>query len=124
MVTIEEAVFAYGAAWNEPDEDLRHNLLMQCWADTGVVLAPHEVLEGRSALFENIGRFHEERPGWRTVLTSGLDVHHHVVRFSFAVLQPDGTQVSNGLDVGETGSDGRLVKILAFFGPLPALLHS
>ena len=119
MITIEEATLAYGAAWNEPNEDRCCQLLDHCWADTGVVIAPDGLLAGRDAVFAAIRVFQVEHPGWRAELTSGLDVHHSVVRFSFAVVQPDGRCISEGLDVGEAGPDGRLTRIITFYGPLP-----
>jgi hypothetical protein len=39
-VNASEVVAAYGAAWNEPDEDARRKLLDQAWADDGVYCDP------------------------------------------------------------------------------------
>jgi hypothetical protein len=48
---------------------------------------------------------------------SGIDVHHNVVRFLWRLVRADGTCGDTSIDFGEVGPDGRLVKIVGFFGP-------
>jgi hypothetical protein len=62
------------------------------------------------------GRF----PGSTLRLTSGVDAHHSVLRFSWAKVDAEGNVTLEGFDVGELGDDGRLTKITGFFGPFPA----
>ena len=50
---------------------------------------------------------------------SGIDVHHNVVRFLWRLVRADGTCGDTSIDFGEVGPDGRLVKIVGFFGPPP-----
>jgi hypothetical protein len=52
---------------------------------------------------------------------SGIDVHHTMVRFLWRLVRADGTCGDTSIDFGEVGSDGRLVKIVGFFGPPPTL---
>jgi hypothetical protein len=52
---------------------------------------------------------------------SGIDIHHNVVRFLWRLVQADGSAGDTSIDFGEIGPDGRLVKIIGFFGPAPAL---
>ena len=61
------------------------------------------------------------RPGARLEFMSGIDVHHNVVRFLWRLVRADGTCGDTSIDFGEVGPDGRLVKIVGFFGPPPAL---
>jgi hypothetical protein len=114
-------VTQYMAAWNEPDDAARHALLAQCWSDSGVYLDPNLTLAGRDALATKIGEVMASRPGARLEFMSGIDVHHNVVRFLWRLVRADGTCGDISIDFGEIGADGRLVKIVGFFGPAPAL---
>ena len=56
------------------------------------------------------------RPGARLEFMSGIDVHHNVVRFLWRLVRADGTCGDTSIDFGEVGPDGRLVRIVGFFG--------
>ena len=109
------------AAWNERDDTARRALLEQCWSDGGVYLDPNVSLVGRDALATKIGKVLASRPGARLEFMSGIDVHHTMVRFLWRLVRADGTCGDTSIDFGEVGPDGRLVKIVGFFGPPPAL---
>jgi hypothetical protein len=117
-MTVEEIVGLYGAAWNEPDEAARRTLLERSWADDGVYCDPSARLEGRDALVAHIGDFHERMPGSRVVRTSAIDEHDGWLRFHWRLLDPDDVGVLDGMDVGTLAADGRLARIVGFFGPL------
>jgi hypothetical protein len=59
------------------------------------------------------------RPGARIIMTSDTDSHHHYVRFGWKLVGLEGETLVEGIDFGELGPDGRLQKIVGFFGPLP-----
>jgi hypothetical protein len=119
MPELEDAVHAYAAAWNEPDETRRRELVASCWADTGTLTSPAVHYVGREALLEDIAKFHRERPGWRAIFTSGLDTHHNVTRFSVAIVDGTDNAVAEGLDIAEIGSNGLLTRIITFWGTPP-----
>jgi hypothetical protein len=118
---ITKVVTQYMAAWNEREAAARHTLLQQCWSDGGVYLDPNVSLTGREALDGHIATVQASRPGARLEFMSGIDVHHDVVRFLWRLMRADGTCGNTSIDFGEVGPDGRLVKIVGFFGPAPAL---
>ena len=118
---ITKTLTQYMAAWNEPDHTARHALLAQCWNDSGVYLDRNVSLDGRDALAAKIGEVMASRPGARLEFMSGIDVHHNVVRFLWRLVRVDGTCGDTSIDFGEIGADGRLVKIVGFFGPPPPL---
>ncbi|WP_051379340.1 nuclear transport factor 2 family protein [Bradyrhizobium murdochi] len=118
---IAKTLTQYMAAWNEPDDAARRALLAQCWSDSGVYLDPNVSLAGRDALAEKIGEVLASRPGARLEFMSGIDIHHNVVRFLWRLVRADGTYGDISIDFGEIGPDGRLVKIVGFFGPAPPL---
>jgi hypothetical protein len=114
-----EIVTAYMAAWNEADVERRTALLEQCWADGGVYVDPGVELAGRDALAQHISKMQAARPGARLEFLSGVDVHHRVVRFLWRLVRADKTCGDISIDFGEIGPDGRLIKIVGFFGAPP-----
>lgn len=116
---VRAVVEGYVAAWNEPDEAKRLELLEQTWSAVGVYADPDETLAGRKAVAEGIVAFRERRPGGRIEVRSGIDEFGGRFRFAWAVLDADGTAVNEGEDFGHLGDDGRIASVTGFFGPLP-----
>jgi len=114
-------VETYCAAWNETDTAARRSLLDAAWADDGTYTDPRSDLAGRDALSRHIGERQKRMPGARIVMTSGVDVHHGLLRFGWKLVDSGGATVLEGVDIGELAADGRLRKIIGFFGPLPGL---
>ena len=121
MTTTEEIVLAYVAAWSETDEGKRRALLEKSWAEDGTYTDPTVEVVGREALVQYIGRIHQRFAGHRILLTSGVDEHHSRLRFTWAMVNPEGIRVSEGIDFGEVGSDNRLIRITGFFGSVPPI---
>jgi hypothetical protein len=115
-----EIVAAYGAAWNEHDQAKRAALLEQSWADNGLYTDPTATAVGRDALIAHIGGFHQVRLGHTIHLTSGIDTYGGCFRFSWVMR--NGNEVAlEGMDFGELAPDGRISRIVGFFGPFPTL---
>lgn len=117
--SLDETVAAYGEAWNETDEVKRAALLELSFAEDGIYEDPQSRYEGRQALFEGIGDFQRDNPGSRIELASGVDEHHGKIRFRWHIVTGDGRVVSEGMDYGELAEDGRIQRIVGFFGPFP-----
>ena len=118
---VTDIVTQYMAAWNEPEAAARQALLEQCWSDSGVYLDPRTSLTGRDELARHIAAWQAARPGVRLEFMSGIDVHHNVFRVLWRLVRADGSCGDISIDFGEVGADGRLVKIIGFFGAPPAL---
>jgi hypothetical protein len=112
-------VLAYVAAWNEPDAAARLKILESCWADDACYVDPNVELKGRTALCDHISKVQAGRPGARIEMMSGVDLHHHVVRFLWRLVRADGSAGDISIDFGEVDTDGRLIKIVGFFGEAP-----
>lgn len=119
--TVEETVAAYGEAWNETDAAMRAALLELSFSADGTYEDPQSRYEGREALLEGIGAFQARNPGARIELASGVDAHHGRLRFRWKIIGADGHVVTEGMDYGELAEDGRLQKIVGFFGPFPEM---
>jgi len=109
----------YLAAWNEPDAGRRQALLERRWGIDADYVDPTVELSGREALSRHISMVQEKRPGAYLEFVSGVDSHHNVVRFLWRLVRADGSRGDVSIDFGEIGQDGRLSKIVGFFGAAP-----
>jgi hypothetical protein len=117
---VDDVLASYFAAWNELDPFRRRGLLGRSMTDDAQLIDPTGCWQGIDGLVERIGRYQSAAPGTRVVPASGVDAHNDVARYAWKIVDPEGRDVSEGLDVAERVSDGRLKKILMFHGPLPA----
>lgn len=120
----QEAITMYGNAWNEPDEAKRRAMLEKAWADDGVYTDPQSHAEGREALLQLIAGLRQTFAGVSIEPTSGVDEHHGKLRFTWKMLGADGNAMMEGIDFGELGDDGRIKRIVGFFGPPPPAASS
>ena len=120
MPTTQETVATYLAAWCEPDASKRAALIEQCWADEALYCDPIAEGHGRDALDGFIAGMHAQQPGAKIVLTSGVEQHHTQIRFAWAFEDKDGKRAIEGIDIGELADDGRLSRIVGFWGAPPA----
>ena len=117
----EEIVAAYAAAWNETDDAKRAALLERSWSDDGVYHDPTATVDGgRAALVAHIGGFQARMPGHTIDQASAVDAHDAVFRFAWLMHNGDEV-VLEGVDFGELAPDGRIRRIVGFFGPFPPL---
>ena len=117
-MTVGEIVERYGAAWNAEELE-RRALLDEVWSDDGVYCDPTATAEGREALVAHIGAVQAMLRDHTIEMRSGVDEHDGRFRFAWAMLGPDGSTVTEGVDFGVLAPDGRIQSITGFFGPLP-----
>lgn len=120
-MSVSEVVETYGAAWGETDDAKRRALLERSWADDGEFIDPQSHTKTREELVELIASFQKQFAGAAIVATSGVEEHHGWLRFTWTFQGADGNAIFEGFDVGELAPDGRLQKIVGFWGPAPAL---
>ena len=124
MSDIEAIVQAYGAAWADVGKSERRRLLDFAWSERGIYQDPTVEIVGRDALEAHIAEFQKRSPDSKIALTSRAQYHHGRVHFTWAVIRADGTTTLEGRDFGELDSEGRLCRIVGFFGPPPPLMAS
>ncbi len=120
---IDDALSIYFAAWNEPDPDERRRLLARSVTDDAELVDPTGRSQGVDGLAERIGRYQSAAPGTKVVPASGVDAHNDVVRYAWKIVDSQGRDVMEGLDVVKRVDDGRLQRILMFHGSLPPPDH-
>jgi hypothetical protein len=119
MMALDDVLQAYAAIWTEADAGRRQALMAQSLAPDAVVIGPGYLFQGYQAISQEVERFMSQDPGARPVLTSGIAHHHRWARFAIAMLDASGRQVLEGEDIIEFGADGRIVRVITFWGALP-----
>lgn len=119
MTDIATTIDTHLAGYAEPDQDRRRDLLATAWADDGSLIDPPLEGDGIDEIIACGDAVVTHNPGHRFVRTSGIDVHHRVARYSWELRDPSDAVVLEGIDIAETDDDGRLRRIVGFFGPLP-----
>ena len=107
------------AGYAEADPDRRRELLSAAWATDGVLIDPPLQGDGLEAIIGCGDAVVTHYPGHRFVRTTGIDVHNGIARYGWELRDPSDNKVLDGVDVAETNADGRLVRIVGFFGSLP-----
>ena len=116
---LDEVIDRYCQVWNEPTAGRRAELLAQVWADGATYADPSVHAGSADELLAHIEKVRARRPGVRVLRTSAIDAHHGAARFSWHVVQVDGTVVVDGIDFVDLSADGkRITRIVGFFGPL------
>lgn len=115
-----ELLEAYLDLWHATDEGTRAELLERVFTPDGRHVDPHADARGHDGLAEMLAGVHAAYPGFRIERTSGIDQHNDQVRFTWDLTLPDGTVLVQGTDVAELAPDGRLARVVGFWGDLPA----
>ena len=113
----------YFAAWGAADEDARRKHLEAGWAENGTYTDPTADVHGREALVQHIGNFASspQAANFSIERSSGIDIHHRSFRFEWEMRDATGKALTPGIDYGEFDEDGKITKIVGFFGPFPQM---
>jgi hypothetical protein len=117
---LTSTIDTYFAAWNETGAPRRAELIEQVWAPAGRLIDPPLTGEGHQGISHMIAAAHGQFPGCKFRRVSAVDTHHDQLRVAWELVTPDGTVAVAGTDVGEIDDQGRLVRMVGFFGPIPA----
>lgn len=116
---LDELIDRYCEVWNEPVANRRAELLAQVWGDGATYTDPSVHAGTAQQLLEHIDKVRARRPGVQVRRTSTIDAHHGVARFSWHVVQADGTVLVDGTDFADISADGKqIARIVGFFGAL------
>jgi hypothetical protein len=117
--SLDRLVDTHLAAYAEPDAARRLALLKDSWSLEGRLIDPpfdatgHQGISNQAAML--LGQF----PGHRFERTTAIDAHHEVLRYGWRLVNPAGTAVVEGIDVVDLDVDGRISRVVGFFGTQP-----
>lgn len=115
---VERLIDTYCSAWCEPDSARRAAIINEIWDEEGTYTDPTAHVVGRDQLNDHIGSVLAHYVGARVVRTSVIDAHHNRVRFTWKMVMPDGKSLPEGIDFGEVTNEGKVRRIVGFFGSL------
>lgn len=115
------ALLAYVQAWSAQDPGTAETLLAKCWTEESEIVGPGYYFKGLSSVLNEIKRFHKEQPGCKAIATSAFDTHGQWTRFEIAMVDPEGTRTHEGSDIVEQDGEGKIRRVITFWGPVPRL---
>ncbi|GMA13730.1 nuclear transport factor 2 family protein [Deinococcus metallilatus] len=118
MSNAGELVDLYLAAWNEPDEDRRREIVARTYTEEATYVDPLMQGAGHSGITAMIGAAQAQFPGLRFRLASEVEAHHDHTRFSWELAPADGAAVARGTDVGQI-IGGRFGTVVGFLDQIP-----
>ena len=105
-------------AYAEPDAERRQALVAQVWRPDGHLIDPPFDGRGHQEIAAMTDAVLAHYPGHTFNRTTAIDEHHGVARYGWALVGPDGTAAVTGTDVVDLDEDGRIARVLGFFGDL------
>ena len=115
---MNDVIDQYDRAWNASDVEERRRLLEATVAEDCELVEPRGRFRGREAIVERINGFSDRYPGARVDVTTTVDEHNGFARVGWRIVDTDGTVMLEGTDFVERAGDGRLGRVVMFFGPL------
>ena len=117
--TLPACFGAYLAAWNEHDPVKMRRLVEAALTEDVAFTDPNYQIVGIDAFISQLNDFRAAEGKAKLVPTSGVDMHHNLARYGWAVLRTDGTRF-DGFDLVEIDpAQGKIRRVDGFFGPLP-----
>lgn len=115
---MDDVIQQYDRAWNVTNVDERRQLLEAALTEDCELVEPRGRFVGRDAVLERINGFSERFPGATVDITTKVDEHNWFARWQWRVVDREGTVTLEGTDVVWRAPDGRLQKVVMFFGAL------
>ncbi len=116
---LEILIDDYFQTLNEMDKIQRIELIQKVWAADGIFVSPVGKAQSHQQNQDLIVAFYESSPGTTVRRVGEIEIlHRDYLRFSFEIIQPDGTVHVNGTDFA-TIKSGKLQLVAGFFNPAP-----
>ncbi len=121
MSDLTATIDTYLEAYSETDAARRAELIAEVWTADGMLIDPPLDGTGHDGISALTDVVHAHFPGHTFRRTTAVDAHHDVARYGWELVAPDGAVTLAGMDVAQLTDDGRIRRVLGFFGPLPEL---
>jgi hypothetical protein len=106
------------SAYCDPDAARRARAVASVWAADGELLDPPLDGRGHDEIVALADAVLAHYPGHRFERTTAVDEHHGWARYGWSLVDGDGSVVLTGTDVAQLDAEGRLTRIVGFFGEL------
>lgn len=117
--TLEALVDGVLSAYCDPDRERREARIAELWAADGELLDPPLAGRGHAELSALTDVVLTHYPDHIFRRTSAVDAHHGHARYAWDLVGPTGAVAVSGVDLAEFTPDGRMRRVVGFFGPLP-----
>ena len=115
------ALKPYYEAFAQHDQSARLLLLQRAMTPDAEIWGPLRVFAGYQQISEKIAGFHQNSPGCRLVLATGLNIFLNSARIGCVILGSKGEIRARGEALIELAPDGRIQRVIPFWEALPAL---
>jgi hypothetical protein len=119
---LESLVDTHLAAYCEPDAQRRLAQIRRVWALEGQLVDPPFASRGHAGISEQAAALLAQFPGHRFERSTAVDAHHTTLRYGWRLVNGAGAPVLEGVDVLDLDVDGRIGRVVGFFGAQPAAL--
>lgn len=119
MPAIATLVDGWLAAYADPDAARRLAAIRESWNPEGRLVDPPMEACGHQGISDQAATLLAQFPGHRFERSTAIDAHHQFLRYGWKLVDANGAAVLEGLDVVELDVDGRLLRIVGFFGARP-----
>jgi hypothetical protein len=114
--TLERLVDRHLAAYCEPDAARRMGAIRELWNPEGRLVDPPLEARGHQGIADQAATLLSQFPQHRFERSGAVDAHHGFVRYGWKLLDANGAAVLQGVDFAELDAQGRLAKVVGFFG--------
>jgi len=118
--TLERLVDAHLVAYANPDATSRMAAIRDLWSQEGRLVDPPMEARGHAGISDLAATLLSQFPGHRFERSTAVDTHHEFLRYGWRLLDPKGAAVLEGVDFVQFDVDGRIARIVGFFGSQPA----
>ena len=113
---ITRVVDLHLAAYCEPDAATRAELVAAAWADDGTLIDPPFEGTGHVAIAALADAVLTHFPAHTFRRTTAVDHHHGVGRYGWELVSATGDVSVAGIDIVDLAADGKLQRVVGFFG--------
>ena len=116
LPAIERMIDQHLAAYCDADPARRAVAIREIWTADGRLVDPPLEARGHQGIADQAATLLSQFPQHRFERSTPVDAHHGFLRYGWRLLGPDGAKVLEGVDFAEQDVDGRLARVVGFFG--------
>lgn len=119
-MTTTQRIHDYLTAYGEPDPKRREALIASAFAPDAMLADPPFSAKGHAELGQAFASVQSQFPGHHFERTSAVDEHHGFARYTWSLIDPEGTPALSGTDMVAFDAEARITHVVGFFGDPPA----